>query len=127
VRSLTACGLSSSREKVNAGSWEFTGATKREVVIEASLIEQQIRPSRDILPGRKNSFREEFNLGSSQGGLAMSFGIYLVGYIILIAGLSIGANLVHVPMQWIGVGVLCLVGIAIVHGVTATRQKDPQS
>ena len=57
----------------------------------------------------------------------MSFGIYLVGYIILIAGLSIGANLLHVPMQWIGVGVLCLVGIAIVHGVTATRQKDPQS
>jgi hypothetical protein len=62
-----------------------------------------------------------------QGGIVMSFGIYLVGYIILIAGLSIGANLLHVPMQWIGVGVLCLVGLAIVHGVTATRQKDPQS
>jgi hypothetical protein len=57
----------------------------------------------------------------------MSFGIYLVGYIILIAGLAIGANLLHVQMQWIGVGILCLVGIAIVHGVTATRQKDPQS
>ena len=36
----------------------------------------------------------------------MSFGIYLVGYIILIAGLAIGANLLHVPMQWIGVGSL---------------------
>jgi hypothetical protein len=57
----------------------------------------------------------------------MSFGIYLVGYIILIAGLAIGANLLHVPMQWIGVGILCLVGVAIVHGVTATRQKDAQS
>lgn len=57
----------------------------------------------------------------------MSFGIYLVGYIILIAGLAIGANLLHVPMQWIGVGTLCLAGLAIVHGVTATRQKDPQS
>ena len=55
----------------------------------------------------------------------MSFGIYLVGYIIVIAGLSIGAYLLHVPPQWIGVGVLCLVGMAIVHGVTATRQKDP--
>ena len=53
----------------------------------------------------------------------MSFGIYLVGYIILIAGPAIGANLLHVPMQWIGVGILCLVGIAVVHGVTATRQK----
>jgi len=57
----------------------------------------------------------------------VSFGIYLVGYIILIAGLAIGANLLHVPMQWIGVGSLCLTGVAILHGVTATRQKDPQS
>jgi hypothetical protein len=57
----------------------------------------------------------------------MSFGIYLVGYIILIAGLAIGANLLNVPLQWIGVGILCLVGVAIVHGVSATRQKDPHS
>ena len=55
----------------------------------------------------------------------MSFGIYLVGYFILIAGLSLGANLLHVPAQWIVVGDICLVGIAILHGVTATRQKDP--
>jgi len=57
----------------------------------------------------------------------MSFGIYLVGYVILIAGLALGANLLHVSLQWIGVGILCLVGVAIVHGVTATRQKDAQS
>jgi amino acid permease len=57
----------------------------------------------------------------------MSFGIYLVGYIILIAGLAIGANILNVPLQWIAVGILCLIGMAIVHGVTATRQKDPQS
>ena len=75
----------------------------------------------------KSGFRAEFNISSTQGGRVMSFGIYLVGYIILIAGLAIGANLLHVPMQWIGVGILCLIGVAIVHGVTATRQKDPQS
>jgi hypothetical protein len=57
----------------------------------------------------------------------MSFEIYLVGYLILIAGLAIGANILNVPAQWIGVAVLCLVGVAIVHGVTATRQKDPRS
>ena len=55
----------------------------------------------------------------------MSFGIYLFGYIILIVGLALGANLLHVPSQWIVVGVVCLVGIAILHGVTVTRQKDP--
>ena len=57
----------------------------------------------------------------------MSFGIYIVGYIILIIGLAIGAHLLHVPQNWIGVGVICLIGIAIIHGVTATRQKDPPS
>jgi membrane-bound acyltransferase YfiQ involved in biofilm formation len=70
---------------------------------------------------------ERFSISNNQGEIAMSFGIYLVGYIILIAGLAIGANLLNVPMQWIGVAILCMVGIAIVHGVTATRQKDPQS
>ena len=57
----------------------------------------------------------------------MSFGIYIVGYIILIVGMAMGAHLLHVPLKWIVVGVICLVGLAIVHGVTATRQKDPPS
>lgn len=55
---------------------------------------------------------------------AMSFGIYLVGYVILIVGLALAANMLNVPVQWIGIGALCLTGIAIVHGVSATRQKD---
>jgi uncharacterized membrane protein len=57
----------------------------------------------------------------------MSFGIYIVGYLILIIGLAIGANLLHVPQKWIVVGIICLIGLAIIHGVTATRQRDPPS
>jgi membrane protein implicated in regulation of membrane protease activity len=57
----------------------------------------------------------------------VSFGLYILGYILVIAGLAIGANLLNVPPQWIGVGVLCLAGIAIVHGVKATRQRDPST
>ena len=57
----------------------------------------------------------------------MSFGIFIVGYIILIVGLAIGAHLLHVPQKWIGVGIICLIGVAIIHGVKATRQKDPPS
>jgi uncharacterized membrane protein YiaA len=55
----------------------------------------------------------------------LSFGIYIVGYIVLVIGLALGAHLLQVPQNWIGVGVLCLIGIAIIHGVTATRHKDP--
>ena len=54
----------------------------------------------------------------------MSFGIYLAGFLILIIGLAVGANMMHVPAQWIGVGVICLVGISILLGVTNTKTRD---
>ncbi|HEY4099631.1 MAG TPA: hypothetical protein VGM20_02015 [Gemmatimonadales bacterium] len=55
----------------------------------------------------------------------MSFGIYLAGYIILIVGLTLGATYIHIEQKWIVVMDICLVGIAILHGVTKTRQRDP--
>jgi hypothetical protein len=55
----------------------------------------------------------------------MSFGIYLAGFIVLIIGLALGAHLLHVSNQWIGVGVLVMVGLAIVKGVASTRHRDP--
>ena len=55
----------------------------------------------------------------------MSFGLYLVGFIVLIIGLALGAHLLHVPAMWIGVGVIVLVGIGILTGVTSTRRPDP--
>jgi len=57
----------------------------------------------------------------------MSFGIYLVGFIVMIIGLAAGAHLMHVPAQWIGVGVLVMVGLGILLGVTTTRHRDPSS
>lgn len=57
----------------------------------------------------------------------MSFGIYLVGYVILIVGLATGAHFMHMPPRWIGVGVAVLVGLGIISGVTATRTKDSSS
>lgn len=57
----------------------------------------------------------------------MSFGIYIAGYVIVIAGLVYGACLMHVPAHWIVVGALVLVGLGILTGVKATRQKDSGS
>jgi hypothetical protein len=56
---------------------------------------------------------------------AVSFGIYLIGYVILIVGLALGAHLLHVPANWIGIGVLVMIGIGIITGVTSTRRPDP--
>lgn len=54
----------------------------------------------------------------------MSFGLYLLGFLILIAGLIYGAVLMHVPSTWIGVGTVILLGLAILTGVTNTRARD---
>jgi hypothetical protein len=55
----------------------------------------------------------------------MSFGIYIVGFLILIGGLIYGAVILHVAAQWIAVGAIVLLGLAILKGVAATRQRDP--
>jgi hypothetical protein len=55
----------------------------------------------------------------------MSFGIYIVGFLILIGGLIYGAVILHFAAQWIAVGAIVLLGLAIVMGVKATRQRDP--
>jgi hypothetical protein len=55
----------------------------------------------------------------------MSYVLYVVGFVIVIGGLTYGAVLLHVPTPWIVVGSVVLLGIAILTGVKATRQKDP--
>jgi len=55
----------------------------------------------------------------------MSFGIYLVGFLILIGGLVWAAVLLHVAAHWIAVGAIVLLGLALLKGVQATRGKDP--
>ncbi len=54
----------------------------------------------------------------------MSFGIYMIGFVILIIGLATGAFLMHMPPAWIGVGVIILIGLGILLGVTSTRRPD---
>jgi cadmium resistance protein CadD (predicted permease) len=54
----------------------------------------------------------------------LSFGIYMTGFVLVIAGLLYGASLMHVPAHWIVVGGVVLVGIGILMGVKVTRQKD---
>lgn len=61
----------------------------------------------------------------NEKGADMSFGLYLIGFLILIAGLAYGAMMLKVPTHWIIVGVVVLIGLGILTGVKNTRQKDP--
>jgi uncharacterized membrane protein HdeD (DUF308 family) len=55
----------------------------------------------------------------------MSFGLYSIGFAIVIGGLIYAAYLLHMPTRWIVVSAVILLGIGILTGVKATRQKDP--
>jgi hypothetical protein len=43
----------------------------------------------------------------------MSFGLYAIGFAIMIGGLIYGAHLMHMPTYWIAVGAIVLLGIGI--------------
>ena len=55
----------------------------------------------------------------------MSFMLYLVGFVIFVAGVAWGLSVAGVSSTYIGIAVVILVGLGIVTGVTRTRTKDP--
>ncbi len=55
----------------------------------------------------------------------MSFGIYLAGIILVIAGFIYAAAILNAPTQWIVVAALVMLGAGIVAAVKATRQRYP--
>lgn len=55
----------------------------------------------------------------------MSFSLYTLGTLILIAGVVYVCHLAHIPQRWIiGIAIL-LLGAGIMGAVGSTRQKDP--
>jgi hypothetical protein len=55
----------------------------------------------------------------------MSFGIYAIGYLILIAGVAYLAHLMHISQHYIVAISVIMLGIGVVTGVQSTRQRDP--
>ena len=55
----------------------------------------------------------------------MSFVLYLLGFVIFLAGVAWGLTVLHVPQLYITIGVVILLGIGIFTGVSRTRGKDP--
>ena len=54
-----------------------------------------------------------------------SFGTFLIGFVILIIGLAIGAYLLNVPPMWIIVGVVVALGVGIIMATSRTKPRDP--
>jgi len=54
-----------------------------------------------------------------------SFASYLIGFIILTAGLALAAYLLNVPGTWIAVGIIVLIGIGVLSATSRTKMRDP--
>ncbi|HEY4356242.1 MAG TPA: hypothetical protein VGN16_10880 [Acidobacteriaceae bacterium] len=55
----------------------------------------------------------------------MSFGLYLLGTIVLIAGVVYVCHLAHLPQHWVVAIAVVLLGAGIMGAVSSTRHKDP--
>lgn len=55
----------------------------------------------------------------------MSFVLYMIGFLLFLAGVAWGASVAGVPSLYIGIGALILLGIGIFSAVGRTRSKDP--
>ena len=51
--------------------------------------------------------------------------VYLIGTLLVVAGLAYGASRLGVSSVWIVAGALVIVGLGLMGGITKTRQKDP--
>ena len=54
-----------------------------------------------------------------------SFTTYVIGFVILVAGLAMAAYLLNVPGMWIAVGVVVALGIGVVTATSRTKMKHP--
>jgi NADH:ubiquinone oxidoreductase subunit 6 (subunit J) len=53
--------------------------------------------------------------------------VYLIGTLLVVAGLAYGASRLGVSQVWIIAGALVIVGLGLMGGIVKTRQKDPAS
>ncbi len=56
-----------------------------------------------------------------------NFFVYVVGTLLVVAGLAYGAVHLGVRPVWIGAGALVIIGLGLMGGIVKTRQKDPAS
>lgn len=53
-----------------------------------------------------------------------SLSIYLLGFLVLVLGVTMGLHLAGVPAAWIAVVGVVLLGVGILSAVSKTRRRD---
>lgn len=53
-----------------------------------------------------------------------SFGLYMIGVIVVVAALSYGAHLLGMSATWIFIVAAAIIGLGVMAGVARTRTRD---
>jgi NADH:ubiquinone oxidoreductase subunit 6 (subunit J) len=56
-----------------------------------------------------------------------NFIVYLIGTLLVVAGLAYGASRLGISQVWIIAGALVILGIGVMGGIVKTRQKEPSA
>lgn len=89
------------------------------------ILKQRVRGPRAKRMRNKGASAAVIPSNHSSGARMTAFALYVIGFIVLLAGLIYGAWLVHIPQTWILVGALVLIGIGIMSAVSRTKRRDP--
>ena len=54
-----------------------------------------------------------------------NFFVYLIGTLLVVAGLAYGASRMGISQVWIIAGALVILGLGVMGGIVKTRQKEP--
>jgi hypothetical protein len=66
-------------------------------------------------------------LRNERSEVMTNFVVYLIGTLLVVAGLAYGASRLGVSQVWIIAGALVVIGFGLMGGIVKTRQKDPAS
>ena len=64
-------------------------------------------------------------LNAAECSSMTNFVVYLIGTLLVVAGLAYGASRLGVSQVWIIAGALVIIGIGVMGGIVKTRQKEP--
>ncbi|MBW8888040.1 MAG: hypothetical protein JF616_09825 [Fibrobacteres bacterium] len=53
-----------------------------------------------------------------------TFGLYMLGFVMIIGGLAYGALRLGAPQVWVIIGAVILLGLGIASGASQTRRRD---
>jgi len=53
------------------------------------------------------------------------FSIFLIGYLIFVAGVAFGLDAAGLSSRWVFISVLILIGLGVAAGATGTKRDDP--